>query len=126
MEAERKVGMHYSSNSEILSGNDPLITVGCRRHFAVIGAVAVIVVQGFDFFVQNLVTFPIEPWEDTSLSKPLPSNSEELFTEWQNNNTNNSDPNLQLPHDLQIARIANATNYNSTNVGNGPCKCSTL
>jgi hypothetical protein len=98
----------------------------CCRHFAVVGALAVIVVQGFDFFVQNLVTYHIDGWEDTSLSKPLPPNSVELFTDWQNANINNDDPNLQPPHDLQIARIANATNYNSSNVGYGPCKCPKL
>jgi len=90
-----------------------------RRHFAVIGAVAVIAFQGFDFFVQNLVTYPIQSWPDKSLSAPFPSGIEETFIEWNNNDTMADG---QLPTSLQIARIANATNYSTTDIGHEPCK----
>jgi hypothetical protein len=84
--------------------------------------VAVIFIQGFDFFVQNLVTYSVLPWQDPSLSKPLPPNSEELFARWQNETINNPDQNILPPPELQVARIANAVNY--PDVGYGPCKCS--
>jgi hypothetical protein len=72
-----------------------------------------ILVQGFDFFNQNLVKFPIQYCPDynpTSLVPQIPTNSA-------------LSPNAtSIPQSLQIARLANATSYNYTTVGVGPCE----
>jgi hypothetical protein len=72
-----------------------------------------ILVQGFDFFNQNLVKFPIQYYPDhdpTNLVPQIPTNP--VLT-----------PNAtSIPQSLQIARLANATSYNYTSVGVGPCE----
>lgn len=76
--------------------------------------------QGFDFFVQNLITYPVDSNIDPSLSQPLPLNSELLYQKWQQAASFN--PNLDLPTALQSARISNTTYYEPDDVGGAPCK----
>jgi Protein of unknown function (DUF3176) len=89
------------------------------RHLATVGALTVIgVALGFDFFIQQLVTLPTGYWPDGNPTQILP-NSPDVLKFNKMYNTNQSIP---LPDSLQIARIANATNYTYTNVGEPPRK----
>jgi hypothetical protein len=88
------------------------------RHLATIGAFTVIGVSlGFDFFIQQLVTLPTGYWSDGIPHQIMP-NSPDVIAFNKQFSTNQSIP---LPDSLQIARIANATNYTYTNVGEPPC-----
>jgi hypothetical protein len=89
------------------------------RHLATVGALTVIGVSlGFDFFIQQLVTLPTGYWSDGSPAQIQP-NSPDVLNFYKQSSTNQSTP---LPQSLQIARIANATNYTYTTVGEPPCK----
>ena len=73
---------------------------------------------GFDFFIQQLVTLPTGYWSD-GVAKQIQPNSPAVLAY---NKAYNSNQSIPLPDSLQIARIANATNYTYTNVGEPPCK----
>jgi len=89
------------------------------RHLATVGALTVIGVSlGFDFFIQQLVTLPTGYWSDGTPTQIQPNSPDVLKFNTQFG-TNQSTP---LPDSLQIARIANATNYTYTAIGEPPCK----
>jgi hypothetical protein len=86
----------------------------------VMGALAVIAAQGFSFFTQNLVTYPIMYLPDPEMHKPLPPNTDQLYANWTIKYSN--DPSIPLPLELQTARIANATTYQAVTPGDAPCR----
>jgi len=91
------------------------------KHFAVIGALLVLGLQGLSFFIQQLVSLPVNYWPDKP--QQIASNDPtwiQLNKTIQaiNNGSNESFP--SLPTHLQLARIANATAYTPTNIGAGP------
>jgi hypothetical protein len=96
------------------------------RHFAAIGALTIIGVSlGYEFFVQQLVTLPTGWWADNPPSYISPTDHnvqtfEQQLKAYDSSNQTGSQP--PLPAKLQVARIANATNYTYPDIGEPPCE----
>lgn len=94
------------------------------RHFAVVGALVALGIHQFGFFVQQLVStaagYEYQPdFENFQPAPRIPSNGQQLFNKALNSSVNGV---FNMPKQLQIARIANATNYTYQNFGHPPCK----
>lgn len=86
---------------------------------ATVGALTVIGVSlGFDFFIQQLVTLPTGYWSDGTPKQIQPNDPTVLKF----NKQFSMNQSIPLPDSLQIARIANTTNFTYSNVGEPPCK----
>ncbi|OCK75944.1 hypothetical protein K432DRAFT_158069 [Lepidopterella palustris CBS 459.81] len=112
-------GFEGASRQSLLESVKLLVSLQLK-HFAVIAAIAVLVVQGFGFFGQQLVNYPIDYFVEDNFPKPLPPNKEQLYANWLAANANSSEFIGPLPLELQVARLSNATSYSSRDVGAGP------